>query len=264
MFEMKETLEEKVKELDSLIIKAEKSLKKAPAGTLVLSRSNGVVQYYHKTESKEKKGKYISAKNRKLAVALAQKDYALRFLKAIKEQKNRICKAMKLLSDMNLTKAYSELSEVRKKLVKPHILTDDQYVEEWMNVQYTGKEFSDDTPILVTERGERVRSKSEKILADKFFSLGIPYRYEYPVKLKGYGAVYPDFTLLNIRTRKEFYFEHFGMMDNPEYCKKAIQKIDNYTRNGMHMGKNLLVTFETLQNPLDMKMVEQMLKEFIL
>lgn len=261
---MKEKLEEKVKELDRLIVKAEKSLKKAPEGTLVLSKSNGVVQYYHKTEGKQKKGKYISSKNRGLITALAQKDYDLRFLKVIKEQKIKLCKVIKLLSDIEPAKVFSELSEVRKKLVKPHVLTDELYVEQWTNVQYTGKEFSDDTPIIVTERGERVRSKSEKILADKFFSLGIPYRYEYPVRLKGYGTVYPDFTLLNIRTRKEFYFEHFGMMDNLEYCKKAIQKIDNYARNGMHMGKNLLVTFETLQNPLDMKVVEQMLREFIL
>lgn len=261
---MKEKLEEKVKELDRLIMKAEKSLKKAPEGTLVLSRSNGKVQYHHKTESNQKKGKYIPSKNRSLITALAQKEYDLRFLKVIKEQKNKLCKAIKLLSDIDFTKAYSELSEARRKLVKPYILTNEQYVEQWMSVQYIGKEFSDDTPILMTDRGERVRSKTEKILADKFFSLGIPYRYEYPLKLKGYGTVYPDFTLLNVRKRKEIYLEHFGMMDNPEYCQKAIQKLENYARNGIHVGKNLLVTFETLRKPLDMKVVEKMLKEFIL
>ena len=36
------------------------------------------------------------------------------------------------------------------------------------------------------------------------------------------------------------------------------------SRNRNRSGKNLLVTFETLRNPLDMKMVEGMLKEFIL
>lgn len=261
---MKKALLKKVKELDHLIIKAEKSLKKAPEGALVLSKSNGTVQYYHKTERKQKKGKYISCENRSLIIALAQKDYDLRFLKVIKEQKNKLCKAIKLLSDINLTKTYSELSEVRKKLVKPHILTDEQYVEQWSNVQYEGKPFFDDTPVIMTERGERVRSKSEKILADKFFSMGIPYRYEYPLKLKGYGTVYPDFTLLNVRTREEVYLEHFGMMDNPEYAQKAIQKIYNYAKNEIYIGKKLLVTFETLQNQLDMKVAEQMLKEFTL
>ena len=54
------------------------------------------------------------------------------------------------------------------------------------------------------------------------------------------------------------------MMDNPEYCQKALQKLETYAKNGIHIGKNLLVTFETLQKPLDMKIVEQMLKEFTL
>ena len=54
------------------------------------------------------------------------------------------------------------------------------------------------------------------------------------------------------------------MMDNPEYCQKAIQKLDTYARNGIFIGKNLLVTFETFRHPLDVKMVEKMLQEFIL
>lgn len=269
MFAMKEIesvkqfLLTKVKELDNLILKAEKSLKKAPEGALVLSRSNGVVQYYHKTASGQKKGKYISSKNRKLAVALAQKDYDIKFLSALEKQKKQISNAIELLPNMELTEIYSNLSETRKKLVKTHILTDEQYVEEWLNVQYTGKEFAPDTPEIITERGERVRSKTEKILADKFFAMGIPYRYEYPLRLRGYGTIYPDFTLLNVDTRQEFYLEHLGMMDNPEYCQKAILKLENYAKNGIYLGKNLLVTFETLRYPLNMTTVEQMLKEFV-
>ena len=261
---MKKQLKEKVKEMDKLILEAEKSLKKAPGGSLVLSKSNGVTQYYHKTESTQKKGKYMSSKNKKLIAALAQKDYDLRFLEVIKKQKKQINKAIKLLPDIDLTTIYSELPEGRKRHVKPYVLSDEQYLEQWLGVQYTGKDFFDDTPVIMTERGERVRSKSEKILADKFFSVGIPYRYEYPVQLKGYGTVYPDFTLLNVRERKEFYLEHFGMMDDPEYSEKAIKKLEDYAQNGIYIGKNLLVTFETLHKPLDMKAVEKMLKEFIL
>ena len=261
---MKEILEETLKDMEHYIAQTEKSLKRAPEGTLVLSKSNEFVQYYHKTESNQKKGEYISKKNSKLISSLAQKDYDLRFLKDMKEQKSKLCKAIQLLSNINFLKVYDELSEARKQLVDPHVLTDEQYVEQWLNVQYTGKEFFEGTSVLLTERGEDVRSKSEKILADKFFSLGIPYRYEYPLNLKGYGIVYPDFTLLNIKERKEIYYEHFGMMDNSEYCEKAIQKLETYARNGIHIGKNLLVTFETLQKPLDIKVVEQLLEEFIL
>ena len=219
---MKEQLKEKVKEMDKLILEAEKSLKKAPKGSLVLSKSNGVTQYYHKTDSTQKKGKYISSKNKKIIAALAQKDYDLRFLQVIKKQKKQIQKAIKLLPDIDLARIYTELSEGRKGHVKPYVLSDEQYVEQWLGVQYTGKEFFDDMPVIMTERGERVRSKSEKIIADKLFAMGIPYRYEYPVHLRGYGTVYPDFTLLNVRERKECYLEHFGMMDDPEYSDANV------------------------------------------
>lgn len=261
---MKEQLKEKAKAMEKLISEAEKSLKKAPKGSLVLSKSNGVTQYYHKTEGTQKKGKYISSKNKKIIATLAQKDYDLNFLELIKKQKKQIDKAIKLLPDIDLTIVYSKLSEGRKKYVKPYVLSDEQYVEQWSGVQYTGKDFFDDMPVIMTEHGERVRSKSEKILADKFFAMGIPYRYEYPVQLKGYGTVYPDFTLLNVRERKEFYLEHFGMMDDPEYSEKAIKKLEDYAKNGIYIGKNLLVTLETRHKPLDMKVVEQMIKEFIL
>lgn len=120
------------------------------------------------------------------------------------------------------------------------------------------------TSILFTERGEKVRSKSEKILADKLYSMGIPYRYEYPLKLGRYGTVYPDFTLLNVKTRKEYLLEHFGMMDNPEYCQKALLKIEEYARCGIYPGKNLLCTFETSRKSPNMTIIEQMLDKFLL
>lgn len=262
--QVKQSLKEKVKELERMKLKVEKSLKKAPEGTLVLSQSNGTTQYYHKTERQQKKGKYISSEERKIAAALAQKDYDLHFLKRVEEQKKRICRAIDILPEDDVMEVYSELSEARKKLVTPHILTDEEYVEQWMSVQYVGKAFAPDTPEIITERGERVRSKTEKMLADKFFAMGIPYRYECPLHMKGYGNVYPDFTLLNIHKREEVYWEHFGMMDNPEYAHKAIQKLESYNANGIYIGKNLLVTFETLRNPLNTRTVEKLLKEFIL
>ena len=69
---------------------------------------------------------------------------------------------------------------------------------------------------------------------------------------------------MNVRKRKEFYLEHFGIMDDPEYSEKAIKKLEDYAKNKIYIGKNLLVTFETRHKPLEMKVVEQMIKEFIL
>ncbi|MFM1603129.1 hypothetical protein ABGF26_08405, partial [Helcococcus ovis] len=61
-----------------------------------------------------------------------------------------------------------------KQLVTPY----KQFKDEWLNKPYTKKPFSNNTPLILTNRKERVRSKSEKILADYFDKMNIPYKYE--------------------------------------------------------------------------------------
>lgn len=98
-------------------------------------------------------------------------------------------------------------------------------------------------------------------LADLLAREGIPYRYEYPLYIKGYGTIYPDFTILNVKTRKEFYWEHFGMMDNPVYAEHAIQKIAGYEDNGIEVGEKLIVTYETKSVPMNQKQITRIVEQ---
>lgn len=54
-------------------------------------------------------------------------------------------------------------------------------MEQWVAQEYQGKEFQKGTAVILTQKGERVRSKSEKILADYFYQHNIPYKYEKPL-----------------------------------------------------------------------------------
>ncbi|WP_200277183.1 hypothetical protein, partial [Rhodovulum adriaticum] len=113
-------------------------------------------------------------------------------------------------------------------------------------------------------KGERVRSKSEKILADIFYSKGIDYKYECPVNLSNSVRIYPDFTFLHPTSKKEIYWEHHGMMDDPAYSEETIRKIRTYEKNGIFVGKNLIITFETRSQTLDGEWVEKLIKEHLL
>lgn len=147
-----------------------------------------------------------------------------------------------------ISKIDSELPKLhtqRQLLVTPVEPIWEKELARWYDSEYHGKEFYEGTAEIVTEKGERVRSKSEKILADYFYRNNILYQYEKPLYLKGYGTVYPDFTFLSKKTRKEIYWEHEGMMDKPEYAKSAVKKIELYQRNGIHLGERLILTFET-------------------
>ena len=137
-----------------------------------------------------------------------------------------------------ISKIDSELPKLhtqRQLLVTPIEPIWEKELARWYDSEYHGKEFYEGTAEIVTEKGERVRSKSEKILADYFYRNNILYQYEKPLYLKGYGTIYPDFTFLSKKTRKEIYWEHEGMMDKPEYAKSAVKKIESYQRNGIHL-----------------------------
>ena len=239
--------------------KVEVSLAKAPEGSLILSKSNGSTQFFHRTKPTQKKGVYLSKKNKKLIASLAQKDYDQLILKELEKELCQLHMIKNHLPASSLSDVYSKLSDQRKPFVTPYFISDEDYTKQWLAVKYESKPLSEELPFYITERGEKVRSKTEKILADKLSLLGVPYRYEYPLKLKGYGTVYPDFTLLDVAKRREIYWEHFGMMDNPQYAQKAIQKLHTYEKNGIYPGKNLIVTFETPQAPFDVRLTENMI-----
>ena len=93
------------------------------------------------------------------------------------------------------------------------------------------------------------------------YELEIPYHYEKALRLRNGATRYPDFTLLKVSTGEEIYLEHFGLLDDSEYLSENLKKLEEYRKNGIYVGKNLLFTYETTSTPLDIKGIRQMLKE---
>ena len=50
------------------------------------------------------------------------------------------------------------------------------------------------------------------------------------------------------------------MMDDVAYSESAIHRISLYQKNGICLGDNLILTFETKNNPLTHKMIDTMIK----
>lgn len=264
MKKIKKTLEERKEILLRIKKEKQKALRSGPEGFLRVCKHGKKMQYYHRLDSKDLNGVYIKEKDRKLAQKLAQKDYDGRVLKSVEEEIKAIEKYFSCLPKIAAEEIYEALHSGRQQLVKPICETTQQYIKNWENVTYEGKGFGAETAKLYTEKGERVRSKSEVIIADSLYRKGIPYRYEYPINLKGWGIVYPDFVILKTEERREIYWEHFGMMDNPEYTEKAISKIALYEQNGIFPGDNLILTFETKAKPLNRKLILEVIERYII
>lgn len=259
--QFKENLSKEIQELETLQKVLQLRLSDAPAGTLQICHKNKgkYAQYYICGE--DGKRIYIPADKREFARALAQKSYD-RQVFAIVQARLR-CAGQLLKQYGRMTgEVYSKLSDARKSLVTPILPADEEFVKEWYEKHPGAVNPYPVNSALYSERGEMVRSKSEKILADLFFRRGIPYVYEPQLLLNGRKRVYPDFLLLNVQRRKTCVYEHFGMTDNPEYAQNMNEKLALYMENGYWYGDTLLFSMETGAAPLNTKHIEKMLCRF--
>lgn len=270
--QFKEAVAKRILWLERVLRIKQKFLENAPPGSVRISRKKRTNQFYLREDKTDLQGKYIPRSQLKLARALCQKVYDQKIVLALQKEITYLQDFLKNYEEKNASKAFLDLPVIRYKAAAPLTLTDAEYVEKWLAVQYRHKVIPPETPPLFTENGERVRSKSEVIIADTLKHNGVPYRYEYPVLInrninksmkKDLVTFHPDFCCLNVQTRKVYYWEHFGKMDDPEYAKQAVEKIYLYNEHGYEIGKNLIVTMETSSRPLSGYMVRDNVMNFL-
>lgn len=262
-----ENLINRKNEIENLILFHSDFLAKAPEGSLRIKTNHGKMQFYHSTEN-NKNGRYIKKENHSLIQCLAQKEYYEKLQKALYKEAKELCRIINFLKQDELLKVYSSLKNGTKQQISPITLENENYAELWKNISYPKKPFYENHPCFITSTGLNVRSKSEMLIAQTLDSLGIPYRYEFPLKVHAEKGVFktfhPDFLCLNIKTRKEFYWEHFGLLENQEYLLSAIQKLAVYEKNGIIQGKNLIVTMESQTSPISTASITKLAQAFLL
>ncbi len=256
-------LRERKKYLERLLKDIENQLKVMPQGNLRIRNDNGIARYYHMTTPRDTRGKYIRKQDQELAHALAQKEYMLKLRQEVKEEIEDIGKYLPR-HENSLENVYNKLNDYRKNIVIPMVLSDEQFVMQWEREHYETNPYLPEEKVYPTQKDELVRSKSEVLLADMYYELGIPYRYEAQLKLKNGKRKYPDFTLLKVKTREVIYHEHFGLLDNEEYRQTSLNKLDEYSKNGIYLGKNLIITYEAEGHYLNIKEIKKMIKDIFL
>ena len=234
------------KEMDAIAIR----LKNAPEGSLNLSYQNNQPTYYHlKNINGITQRAYIRKKDLDLIRKLAQKKYDRALRRVLLKQIRAVDRFLKDYDPPAIRNVCKRLPDDLRQMIQTPFLDDDAYVRQCLSVTYPVAPFREGAPEYYTARGERVRSKTEKIIADTLYYAGIPYRYEYPLQLKDGRIFRPDFIILNRRTREEYILEHFGMMDDPDYCSKALEKLSIYMQNGIFPGEQLILTYESSRHP---------------
>ena len=251
---------EELKKLRMVQEKIKKKLATAPEGKLKCKICRGNNQYYI--------GKrYLGKEERKLVIQLAETEYYEKLDKEMSKYAKALVTVIDCLQKEKLQNIYRKLHPARKVLVEPVYRPVEEIIEEFEAIEHETKGFDDsDQTAYYTIKGERVRSKSEKIIADELYRHGIPYKYEFPMELEGWNrkvVVYPDFTALNKRTGKKWIIEHLGMMDREGYFNNSMFKLDTYEKNDILLGRDLIVLHETSTMPLNTKIVGQYINEYL-
>lgn len=132
--------------------------------------------------------------------------------------------------------------------------------------------FYEENLIHRTAGGEMVRSKSEVLIADhltrKEKEHGYDYRgYEKALTIEGVTK-YPDFTIEDAQSGRNYYWEHCGMLHVPNYRRRWEQKLAWYRTSGIMPREEgggpkgtLIVTRDEANGSIDSSKIAKLIDE---
>ena len=262
-------IEARITDLEEALKAKQFAVKKNSSGLVRIVRRGKTLLFYKRSSPSDAQGTYMPRSQEKLARTLIQNDYDQKTIPAIEAEIKELKNFLRAYKGKCSDTVYQKLPSTRQEVVTPLTLNDEQYAAAWLKVDYRRKKISEDAPQLFTDNNEQVRSKSEVIIANALKAAEVPYRYEFPLLVDRNAAdadfcqLHPDFYCLNLRTRQEFAWEHFGMMDDPAYAARATEKLELYAENGFFPGKNLIITMETSAKPLSSKLLKSVIQTYL-
>ena len=255
--ELKSDLEAISKEIDEQAF---------PEGRLVANKNGTGYKWFRvstdEANSDSTRRQYLKKTEEDLARQLVYKMYLKRHKDAAEKEIHAIDAYLKRAPKRLPESLLYECPEYAR-LLSDRLIPADEEIRQWQAANYIMNPIFPDMRQIRTLRGERVRSKSETMIADALYRNNIPYRYECRLDID-YPDVYPDFTILHPKDRRILIWEHFGRMDEEEYINKYHIKMRTFVANGYIPSINLLTTFETKNDRFESVTVDWMLKQYFL
>lgn len=252
------TIKREVQHLSTEILKIQQQLLDFPPGQLLCYHNGKYIKMIHAEPGKQT---LIPKKNIPLAQQLASKKYLTSLLSDLKFEKEALQDYL-----IHYEKFSPQVNHFFNHPIYPTLLPQTlqpqpETLSVWVNEPYIKNSSHLDQLKYHSASGNMLRSKSEVFIDQILYRKSIPYRYECLLAFGEY-SFFPDFTIRNPQSGELFYWEHFGMMDNPSYSQNTFQKLALYISHGYIPGVNLITTFETKNHPLDVTYVETLINHF--
>lgn len=239
---------EEYESLQNQIEQTKDKLKGMPDGKLLFSRSQNQVKWY---VSDGHKKVYLSKKQRHIAEQLAAKKYLELKLEDLLNKKQMIENYFEYyIEEAGTAEELLHPDSKYFELLAPYFSLQKEELSLWMNEPYERNEKYPERLLHKTSSGIYVRSKSESMIEMFLHTNQIPFRYECALRLDEV-TLYPDFTIMHPKTKKIYYWEHFGLMDDPAYVRNACSKLELYANYGIIPSIQLITSYETKEYPLN-------------
>lgn len=226
---MERRILQRMEQLENIKKSLEKRLQGAQIRNVGCKNIRGHYRYYLDQ-------KYVGKQEMAKLKQLVQLEYYAKLLPEIEQQIVKLKKALVNIDETKLEKIYNKMHPGKRKLITSGIMSREEKIRRFEGEAYESKPIDDERNEFYTNKGERVRSKSEKIIADHFERRGILYRYEKPLYL---------------------------MMDDSVYYNATLRKLDIYEKNDILLGRDLLVFHETGKRALNMKNVDKYIQQYL-
>lgn len=250
-------IQDEINRCEALHRKLKKQLPALPRGSIVTKRGQ---PYRAVRENGKQYFAMLTSDEEDLIRQLKLKRY---ISKAIPILEARIRVAREFLQT---TSTYNPYSIRRLLPAQYHDLSDleifldgDINYENWVVEDYRSNPMAINVPHF-TAKGLKTRSKSEEIIGTRLEDQGFYFRYEPELNMND-KTVYPDFAILLKRRRRIVYWEHLGLIDDAGYVLQNLKKLEAYAKHGIFLGFNLIITYETKENPLTIVEVDQKIRE---
>lgn len=261
MYDVKDFLERALRQQRNMLKVYEKTLQGVPQSTLFVYQKNGK-KYYNKYE----KGvtTYLGNEKSEDVQELRRQKILFDMAERMKHNDPLIMEFLEEYQDPSLESVVGCLGKAyQSEQIDLFSIHRCHSSRNWGDQPYKRSQKYPEQLKHKTMKGDMVRSKSEVIISNTYLLKRVQYRYEEETMI-GNKIFAPDFKILIPRINKTKIHEHFGRMDDPEYRRKAMWKIEYYIANGYRPYEDIIFTFDDLDGNIDAQALELLIDNFMM
>ena len=225
-------------------------------------RAGNRYYYIDSTKDSNRSRKYIGSEIDSIALEYIKKAYYEKLLSKLEQNYKAQEYFLKHYDPNPEQSALELLPDWIMQAIRNDASTDkEKYIQEWLKADYERNPLYADKYKIQTLRGDYVRSKSERDIANSLYRYGLAYRSDCLVKLVD-GPVYADLVILHPVTLETYYWEHSGMLDEQSYIRANYDRIARYASSGILIGERLIVTGETRNHVLGSQAIDRIIETY--